>query len=281
MGKVPNQIITWMHHNVGDLRGPHDPQFLYALRDTHKGDRQIVWEGGGGRGLIAVVDFDDAHLRVNGRWRSWGVVTPLNPPIGAAELRDDPVLATRFSGNGLKALHGLPKQLPVEHGKAIEGLAHGLPDERLPNRAPHAGDPVDDWFGSVDIDPEKTFELAVHTSRRLWKRIGFPQRPAMQQRLAPTPDGDVLLIPDLIAPGVVGEVKRSLRPNDGPAQVARYLKRLNETRGADGPWRGILIHGGDLSPAVRQRLHGLRCDIQVWAVIRGKVREWKAVQQYP
>ena len=37
MGRLPSQIITWMHYNVGDERDDWDePQFLYALPPRHR-----------------------------------------------------------------------------------------------------------------------------------------------------------------------------------------------------------------------------------------------------
>lgn len=65
MSRLPTQIMAWMQAHTGDLGGVGPPQFLNALRATRRGDRQVVWEGGGGgRGLIAVVDFADPHLAV-------------------------------------------------------------------------------------------------------------------------------------------------------------------------------------------------------------------------
>lgn len=227
-----------------------------------------------------MVDFGDPQQCIDGRYWSLGVTTALDPPICPAQLREDPVLSTRFSAVGLKALQGLPKRLSDEHAAAIDRLAGGLPEQRPPARLPRAGDPVDAWFGSLDIDPEKTFELAVYTSKYLWKRVGFPERPAIQQRLAQA-GADRLLIPDLLAPGVVGEVKRLLSPDDGPAQIARYLERLARTRPDEGPWRGILIHGDELSQTVRQRLDDMNLAVEVWSIAPATVRSWKAVREYP
>ena len=252
-----------------------------SLRGTVAGDRQVVWEGGGGRGIIAVVDFGDPKLHVNSRWRSWGVSTQLERRIPPVALRSDPVLAKRFSAQGMKSLQGLPKRLSQEEAAALDRLAGGLPAQRLPGRLPRAGEPVDDWFGSIDLDPEKTFELAVHTSRYLWQRIGFPEAPVVQQRLPSRTPRDPILIFDLLASGVVGELKRSLSPENGPGQIERYLARLEQSRPADSPWRGKLIHGDEvLSAAVRQRLDRTTAPIEVWAVVPAKVRRWKAIRQY-
>lgn len=279
---LPNQIITWMQEHVPAFDAiDGDPEFLYALRATRRGDRQVVWEGGkGGRGIVGVVDFDDPQLQVNGRWRSWGSLSLLERPISPDALRSDPVLARRFSRPGNHALQGSSKGLSEEEGAAIDRLAGGLPDQCLPQRPPRAGEYVGDWFRTFG-EPEKTFELAVYTSEHLWKAIGFPQTPVMQQRLTSITNEDRTLIPDLFAPGVVGEVKRVLRKGDGPDQITEYLERLDRTRPEDGPWRGKLIHGGEhLSPALLLALRQTRIPVEVWAIVEANVFGWKAVCQY-
>jgi hypothetical protein len=186
MGTNPNQITTWMHQHIPseDTGDDDEPWFLYALRDTVGGDRQAVWEGGGGgRGIVAVVDFGDPKLYVNSRWRSWGVTTMLDKPISPQMLQADPVLGPRFTPPGMKSLQGRPKRLSEEEGAALDRLAGGLPAQRLPQRLPRAGEPVEDWFGRIELDPEKTFETAVYMSKHLSKRIGFPEAPLVQQRL--------------------------------------------------------------------------------------------------
>jgi hypothetical protein len=260
MGALPSQFISWRHQHLSadtEGAGSHRPQFLYALRDTEEGDRQVVWEGGGSqRGIVAVVDFGGQKLRVNHRWRAWGVTTLLEKPISPKQLRSDPVLARRFSRCGLQ---GLSKRLTRREAAALDGLAGGLPEQRFPARAPGAGEPVEDWFGTIELDPEKTFELAVHTSPSLWRTIGFPSAPLIQQRL-PGVGGKGLLIPDLLVPGVVGEVKRSLAPGNGPDQTERYLRRAARLYPEHGPWLGILIHGEEhLSAAGRRPLGSERC----------------------
>jgi len=282
---VPNQLITWKQEHVPSADSDDDSggegEFLYALKATRRGDRQAVWEGGkGGRGIVCVVDFDDPRLLVNNRYRSWGTLSLLERPISPEALRSDPVLGRRFVRPGSQALHGLSKGLSEQEGAAMDRLAGGLPAQCLPSRLPRVGEHVGDWFETLG-EPEKTFELAVYTSEELWRAIGFPEAPVMQQRLASVAKGDRLLIPDLLAPGVVGEVKRVLTAGNGPDQIARYLERLSQTRPGEGPWRGKLIHGSEhLSPAVRLRLDQTHAPVEVWAVLEANVFGWKAVCQY-
>jgi hypothetical protein len=282
---VPNQLITWKQEHVPSAdsvdASAGEAEFLYALKGTKRGDRQAVWEGGkGGRGIVGVVDFDDPQLLENDRYRSWGTLSLIERPISPEALRSDPVLGWRFSRPGSYALQGLSKGLSEEEGAAMDRLAGGLPAQCLPQRLPRVGEYVGDWF-EIFGEPEKTFELAVYTSEDLWRAIGFPEPPVMQQRLASAAKGDRLLIPDLLAPGVVGEVKRVLREGDGPDQIARYLQRLSQTRPTDGPWRGKLIHGSEhLSPAVQLRLEQTRAPVDVWAVLEANVFGWNAVCQY-
>jgi hypothetical protein len=272
------QLATWMSWNLAaesDATG--DPLFLHALRATQAGDRQLIWEGGGGRGIIAVVDFSHEQLHDGSRWRSWGRTTVLPVPVGRAALATVPALESRFFGRGAPSLQGGLLRLPEAEAHAIDRLAGGLPPRRPPQRPPRAGEPLHRWLGSLGIDPEKTFELAIHSSPRLWRRIGFPEAPIMQERL--TSPGEPPDVPDLYSPGVIGEVKRIVTAQDGPDQVARYLRRLTRDRPEHAPWRAVLIQGdGRLNPAAQRRLEDLDLPITVWAIINTGVRRWKAVR---
>ena len=186
-----------------------------------------------------------------------------------------------MSNGSSLSMHAAAKHLDPDEAEAIDRLAGGLPPQRLPSRSPRAGEEVWSWFGGLNLDLEKTFELAVYGSKRLWKRIGFPTAPLLQQRLPATKTSDRIMIPDLLAPGVVGEVKRSIGPNNGPAQIEGYLERLEQTRTDQGPWSGRLIHAEKhVSPALRHRLERSGAPIEVWSVER-QGRRWKARQQYP
>lgn len=277
---VPTQLATWMsHHVLGDDERTDDPQFLYALCATTEGDRQVIWEGGGGRGIVAVVDFSHHQMHGGTRWFAWGRSSMLTVPVGPEALRTVPELNERFFGRNRTSLQGGVLGLPEAEAAAIDQLAGGLPPQRLPQRPPQIGEPLHRWLGRIGIDPEKTFELAVHTSPLLWRELGFPEPPTMQVRLdSPGRRTDII---DLYSPGIIGEVKRVVTARDGPDQVARYLARLNRERRELGPWRAVLIQGAErLNPAARQRLDELGLPIEVWAVTRGLHGHWKARQLY-
>jgi len=135
---VPNQLIAWKPEHVPSADSDDDSggeaEFLYGLKATKRGDRQVVWEGGrGGRGIVCVVDFDDPQLLENDRYRSWGTVSLLERPISPEALRSDPVLGRRFSRPGSYALQGLSKGLSEQEGAAMDRLAGGLPGQCLPS----------------------------------------------------------------------------------------------------------------------------------------------------
>ncbi len=261
-----------MHYHVlpGDSG---EGQFLYALKDTQPGDRQLVWEGRSERGIIAVVDFAAPVVCVAGIYYAWGVTTRLAKPVDHDQLRTDPVLAERFFGGGRQWLQGRSKRLPVAIAEAIEKLAGPLPPQRTPSGDPaHAA--TDRWFGALDIDPESVFELAVFASRALSRRIGFPSAPIAQVRISPRDR------PDLLSPGVVGEVKRRIVPKD-IAQLERYLDELERSDARDDGWRGVLIHAGELSPAITARADksARSAQIEIWQLDPARRGRFKAVRQ--
>ncbi|MDQ3609951.1 MAG: hypothetical protein M3459_13805 [Actinomycetota bacterium] len=115
----------------------------------------------------------------------------------------------------------------------------------------------------------------ISTKRRLWRSLGFPERPTTQQWL---PNGKRL---DLIAPGVVADVKRRVYRNDGPAQIEGYVKELERTRPNDGPWRALLIQNvPTLNTAARERIEGSDIQIEAWTVLpgRGRWSGWRVEQ---
>jgi hypothetical protein len=261
-----------MHYHVL-LGDSGEGQFLYALKDTQPGDRQVVWEGGSERGIIAVVDFVAPVVCVAGIYYAWGATTKLSAPLTHDRLRAVPVLADRFFGGGRHWLQGRAKRLPLEIAEAIEQLAGGLPPQRTPSGDPtHA--PTDRWFGAMDIDPESVFELAVLASRALWRKIGFPSAPIAQVRISPRDR------PDLLSPGVVGEVKRRIVSKD-VGQLERYLDELELSRPRENGWRGVLIHAGELSPAITARADKSTrsAQIEIWQLEPARRGRFKAVHQ--
>lgn len=188
------------------------------------------------------------------------------PPIDRDAVLADPVLGRRFGGRGASALQGNAIALTDDEGRAIDALAGGLPP-----LSPPLTEPTDEpgWLSDEPaLPPERIIEGVVSTKRRLWRSLGFPERPTTQQWL---PNGKRL---DLIAPGVVADVKRRVYRNDGPAQIEGYVKELERTRANDGPWRALLIQNvPTLNTAARERIEGSDIQIEVWTVLPGR-RRW-------
>jgi hypothetical protein len=110
-------------------------------------------------------------------------------------------------------------------------------------------------------------ENLVIATRRVWNTMGFPCRPEAQKWISAQDR------PDLLAPGVVGEVKNRLRSDWGPAQIERYLNTLDRERPLEQPWRGVLIHSErEISSATLARLRQSADAhrITVWGVYRGR-----------
>lgn len=99
---LPVQWISWNHTYVLDrsreVRSDRTSgQFLYALKGTAYGDRQVVLEGQSRRGVIAVVDFA-GHNRKNGPiYYAWGAITYLREPVGLSAIDADSLLSSTFA----------------------------------------------------------------------------------------------------------------------------------------------------------------------------------------
>src|SRR4051794_3266148 len=96
MGTVPTQWISWNHEYVEDPSDESEGQFLYALKDTLPGERQLVLEGGSKRGLIGYVDFSGHNRKAAGIYYAWGTTTYLEEPVSTATLYADPLLPCRL-----------------------------------------------------------------------------------------------------------------------------------------------------------------------------------------
>lgn len=270
---LPTQICAWHYRNIVDASEGPAEQWLYALKATEPGDRQLVWEAGTDRGIIGVVDFGTGAVRVEGIYYAWGRFTDVMPPLTPDLLRNEAVLAERFFGTGKGWLHGRAKRCPIHIAEAIDRLTGGLPSRRPPDRDPSEA-PADRWFGGIDVDPECVFELAVIASRSLQRTIGFA-RPLITQRHI-TPGSR----PDLLSDGTIGEVKRAIAPRD-VMQVERYLADADEHLARRGGWRAVMIHGGRLTPAVTRRLSASRdsARIEVWRLDERRRGGFKAVRE--
>jgi hypothetical protein len=271
-----------MHDNILPGDSGDEGKFLYALKATQPGDRQLVWEGGSERGVVAVVDFAaPVGVCAYGIYYAWGATTMLKHPVDHTALRAVPLLNARFFGEGRHFLHGRAKRLAPDIGlardiaKAIDRLAGGLPPQQTPSGDPTDA-PTDRWFGSLEIEPECVFELAVLATPKLWSDIGFPSAPIPQVQISPRDR------PDLLADGVVGEVKRIIAPKD-IKQVERYLNELERSRARVDGWRAVLIHAGTLSPAVRASAdESTRSrQIEIWRLEEGIFCPFEAVLQRP
>jgi hypothetical protein len=96
MSRLPNQWISWDQEYVTwdaeESASDGSGQFLYALKDTVVGDRQVVLEGGTDRGTIVVVDFAGHNRKRGSICYGWGAVTDLREPVDASSIcrRPDP-----------------------------------------------------------------------------------------------------------------------------------------------------------------------------------------------
>jgi hypothetical protein len=264
----PTQLGTWLPHNFAGAGEPdiEEGEWLRCLKDTGEDERLIVWEGAAGRGLVAIVDFaSQRSMAAAGVYEGWGRVQQLNPVIDRSAIASEPLLADRFLGARARGLQGSPKRLSPEEGAALARIAPALPSRALPVDEPTYDEEVIFWAGDTKGPPEAVLEHDIHTTRRLWKALGFPSAPLKQRRL---PSGRR---PDLIAPGVVADVKRRITRIDGPAQLENYLDELDVTRPGDGPWRGLLIHPHrELDKATRDRIANSSHAIEAWVIAHGQ-----------
>jgi hypothetical protein len=278
-GPVPTQIEFW---RPGDLSGEATErgQWLTCLRETHRLDRLVVWEGVNGRGLVAVVDFAEQRRSPAARvFEGWGRVHILDPVVDYETVVSEPVLANKLSGR-THGMRGSPKRLTPAQGRAIARLTR-LPPHAIPTDEPNYDEEVVFWADDDRGPPEAQLEDWIHTKRRLWERLGFPSRPHKQRRL---PSG---LRPDLRSPGLVADVKRLITRGDGPAQLEGYIAELDLVEPNHAPWKGLLIHAHDwLDEATTERLDAspYANRIQAWAVVEyeknGRVYE-EVVPLYP
>lgn len=247
-------------------------QYLRCLKATVPGDRQVVWEGQHGRGLVAVVDFGDyARLASKGVYERWARITLLRPVITREAIRADPVLCHRFFGAGAKGLQGNAIGLSTEEAEAIGRQEPRLPPLAVPDDMPRGDEAVYDWAEEAGgWAPESVLEMAAAGTRHVWRKMGFSERPRQQ----------VFVLgagrPDLLSPGTVGEVKRRIRVNDGPAQLERYLDALTDQQPEHAPWAGVLVqHDGDLDPGVAERLGEMTYAVEVFSLYEDRHR-WHA-----
>lgn len=269
----PTQIATWEQSNVAADSDGH-PQYFQCLKATEDGHRLLAREAQG-RGVIAVVDFATSAVGHSGRFYAWGVGTELPRPVSNERLLT--ALDPR-RGSGFRWAQGGPRRLYEGEAERIADLAGGLPAPRAPDRVPTRRDAKVIWTGDANLPPEVLIEEIVASKVRVWRRLGFSEGPVRQVVISSEDR------PDLLAPGVVGEVKNRIRADWGPGQMERYLKTLDRERPGDAPWRGVLIHGfPTLTTAARRRLDGSpeRKRIAVWSVEAAPIAGIRAKRLYP
>jgi hypothetical protein len=244
---LPAQAVMWNPENYVRLarEDASDGQWLYCLKYTEPGDRQIVWTGKYGDGLVAVVDFSGAvRPRPGGRlYEGWGRVTDLLSPVAAEVVLRHRLIAPRF--RHLQSVSGLDKK----DAQAIADLVGRLP--LAPGFDGHAEDWTEiggTWAGRM-LDPESLAEEIVAEESEISRELGFPSTPVRQKSLSRSDRAD-LWCPE----GVVGEVKNLVTSKWGPGQIERYLRTCDE-RWPQHEWKGVLVQGADyLSPSAERRL---------------------------
>lgn len=271
---LPNQVIMWDPVHIAPEHEPGAGEWLRCLKATRPGDRQAVWEGRHGRGIVGVVDFG-AHVRMERRgvYERWGAFTALTSPVSREQVFVNRVLAQRFGGNGAKALQGNAITLTPAEAHAINLLAGGLPPTAPPTDSPGPNEEVIDWTTGENHPPEVVIEEAAANKPNVWRWLGFREQPQQQVHV---PGAGYA---DLLAPGTVGEAKRRVRADDGPAQLERYLDALTRQRPGDGPWRGVLLQcAEDLDEPTLERLRAMRYAVSVYSVWRE--RRWHVEQLF-
>ncbi len=269
---LPTQVATWRSDVdrtpivAGTPRW--EEEWLYCLRETRLGDRQVIWEGTAGSGLVGVVDFNgEVRPRGSNRYEGWGAFTPLERPISVSVCETHPVLSRRFAEPGRKALIG-PIALENDLGVAIADLAEGLPP------APAFQGDEADWsqpsyvWGKVRLEPESITEALLGKRNRLAKKLGLEGEIYADPKKRRLGNGR---FPDLWASaGVVGDVKNQVTATWGPAQVEDYIDQCDR-EWPEHEWRGVLVQGlPEMAPSARPRLESSRYGdrIEVWAATK-------------
>jgi hypothetical protein len=252
-------VCVWYEENIAGVDNS-DGRYLYALKATQPGDRQLVIEGGDSDlGPIAVVDFGTPAVWALGRYHAFGSVTMLRPPVTRAMIASNRVLREYFFAP--QRFRGGPKRLTDPHVlNELGRLAGGWPPHTLPTGDPTpTRDSFGRWSGAINIDPEAVFKNEILTDARLRRSLGFSDAVRGEVYI---PAGRTDLYDGTLR--VVGELKRILRAGD----VKQLEDYLDDLLVLDPHWRGLFIHGHRLSPRVEARLdarpHSAR--IEVWAL---------------
>jgi hypothetical protein len=270
---LPTQICPWLSDRSGydgTTTGVSDGQWLYCLKGTRPGDRQIVWSGVNGRGLIAVVDFSGAvrPRSAAGRYEGWGRITPLAEPVSVEIVRNHPVLAELFA----KSIQSV-RSIDDDAAEAIGGCIGEMPPAAGFHEHPvNWSEPSGAWGRLRRLPPEVIVEHLVLNRSRVARRIGFPGQVNPGGKKQILANGR---IPDLwCAEGVVGDAKNQVNAQWGPQQIRDYIDQCDVQWPTHCPWHGILVQGvPEMAPSALSELStGRHHDrIQVWSVTKRRV----------
>lgn len=268
--RLPNQIITWDPANIGEDDGTE--QWLYCLKATGRGDRQLVWEGGSKRGIVGMVTFS-GQIRNKGVIEGWGRHESFQTPITREQLLTHPATSSRFDARGIKALQGSAIRLTEAEAAGILALMGGLPPTEIPWSEPDDAEPVP-WVARKGLPAEKFTENAILQSRALWRKMGLAEPP--KQQVTWSTVGRL----DLLSGNTVIEVKKSVTADNGPAQIQRYLAHLaKELRVGPREVRGLLVQKNTwAAPNVLAELAKSPYPIELWSVDKDEQQRWRALR---
>jgi len=289
---LPTQVCTWLPRESNYAANPprdSQPsdvgQWLYCLKATERGDRQIVWSGVHGDGLFAVVDFTgEVRARVpneDGKVRrgyeGWGRITALRRFLTVEQAQRDRVLRPLF----MKSIQGV-WSLTDREARTIDELTGGLPAAaNLDGCEPDWAEPGGGW-AAYPLPPEEIVERIVLGKPRVARKLGFASKVNPKGTRHGLANGDV---PDFwCAEDVVGDAKNQVTSTWGPEQIERYIKQCDRQWPEHRPWRGVLVQG--VPAAAPSGLKALRKSryrdrITLWSLEEADAGRVKATQLFP
>lgn len=272
-GPLPVQVCTWLPIRSGfDVTeedaaedAAADGEWLYCLKFTQPGDRQVIWSGVDGHGIIAVVDFIGAVRRRKSNprlYEGWGRLTNLSRAVSVETAQEHPVLGRCFG----RAIQGV-QRLDSEVALAIRDCVGGMPPTaKFEDWEPDWDAEGGNWSGER-LPPELIVELIVLDDEDIARELGFRSTVNPNGRKQRLRNGRY---PDLWSRrGVVGEVKNQVTARWGPEQIEDYIEQC-DAQWPDHEWRGILVQGHpEMAPNAIARLRKSRYTkrIEVWSVI--------------
>lgn len=273
---LPDQIAAWHQQNIGEddlYDQSYSGQYLWCLKSTARGDRQFIWEGTSGRGIVGVVTYGDPQIQEGNRYARWGRFQMFPNPISRDRLLDNSETSRRFSGNGIKALQGSAIRLTEKEAKVIVKLLGGLSPTRLPIDSPSRWEELGHWTGRDGLTAETIAENAICSFPHLQNKLGLKVEPKKQVRLGA---GRA----DIVCGNTIIEVKRAVTTNNGPDQIEGYLRHIDKSHKLSKEHlRGILVQQSPFAGAgMKQRIENSPFHLELWAVFENEDNEWEAVQ---